>query len=417
MNPRIESLLAQGKTVLYAGMNIADRLAGEMASMLDRSYPQPVWRLVVNGEDMTDGVSSRLMNLTLTDNRGLEADTLDVTLTDHDGALSIPPKGATLEVYLGWHTSELVYKGMFIASEITHQGSPDTLTIRALSADLKESIKQKKERSFDQTTLGDIIQKIALEHQLTAKIHADLASSDIYHLDQNESDISLLTRLAEEFDAAAMIKDDILLFMPIYVHETVSGEPLPTMVITRVLGDNHSYTEDADSISGVRAQFYDVTKKDKVPVLVGSDEDSVREIRYVHRDQKNATDAAMAAYRRARRETAKLSYTLAHGDPLLIPQMPVMVLGIKDSIDATDWTLTNVVHNLDDGGYTCKIECERLLSAVDEITPPITVGEQEKQKSKTDDKTESSAAKNLKSKGGKTRRAAKKRQREKSAKK
>ena len=110
-------------------------------------------------------------------------------------------------------------------------------------------------------------------------------------------------------------------------------------------------------------------------------------------------------------------YALAHGDPLLIPQMPVMVLGIKDSIDATDWTLTNVVHNLDDGGYTCKIECERLLSAVDEITPPITVGEQEKEKSKTDDKTESSAAKNPKSKGGKSRRVAKKRQREKSTKK
>lgn len=417
-NLRIDALKQQGKTVLYAGADFISLAAGNIANALEQSYPQPIWSLTINGKNMTDGIHSRLMSLTLTDNRGLEADTLEVSLSDHDGVLEIPLKGALIELHLGWHTTSMVYKGAFIVNEITHQGAPDTLSIRAMSADLKETIRQKKERSFEKTTLDKIVNKIAGEHKLTAKIHPELAKKDIYHLDQNESDISLLTRLAEEFDATAMIKDDILLMMPLGVHESVSGEPLPTMIITRGLGDRHSYTENADSISGVRAHFYDVAKKDKVPVLVGTEDDSVREIRYVHRDKKSAIEAAMAAYKRARRDTAKLSYTLAHGDPLLMPQMPVIVLGIKDSIDATDWTLTNVVHQLDESGYTCNIECERLLSETDETNPPIIIGEQNKNEKDKDEKsTKSNKPKNPKSKDGQKAREQKKQQQAKTTKK
>lgn len=415
---RIDTLISQGKTVLHAGADFATLAAGNMSDMLEKSYPQPIWSLIVNEQDMTDGVHSRLMSLTLTDNRGLEADTLEVTLSDHDGALEIPLKGALIELHLGFHTESLVHKGSFIVNEITHQGTPDVLTIRAMSADLKEAIRQKKERSFDNTTLEKIVNKIAHEHGLTAKIHPELAKKDIYHLDQNESDISLLTRLAEELDAVAMVKDDILLMMPLGVHESVSGEPLPTMLITRTLGDRHSYSENADSISGVRAYFYDVAKKDKVPVLVGTEDDSVREIRYVHRDKKSAIEAAMAAYKRARRDTAKLSYTLAHGDPLLMPQMPVMVVGIKDSIDAKDWTLTNVVHQLDESGYTCNIECERLLTEPDEKKPPVVVGEKAKKgKPKNPSAKKPTKSKNPKSKDGQKAREQKKQQQAKATKK
>ncbi|WP_323842934.1 DNA primase [Moraxella sp. Pampa] len=405
-HPRIDALKQQGKTVLQARADFAVL----STDTPEHDYPRPIWSLIINGQNMTDGIHSRLVSLTLTDNRGLEADTLEFGLSDHDGAIQIPLKGAFIELYLGHHATSLVYKGAFIVNEITHEGTPDMLIIRAMSADLKQTIRQKKERSFQKTTLGSIIKKIAHEHGLTAKIHPQLAGKDIYHLDQNESDISLLTRLAEELDAVAMIKDDILLMMPLGVHESVSGEPLPTMIITRSLGDRHRYTENADSISGVRAYFYDVAKNQKVPVLVGTEDDSVREIRYVHRDQKSATTAAIAAYRRARRDTARLSYTLAHGDPLLMPQMPVIVIGLKDSIDAQDWTLTNVVHQLDDAGYTCDIECERLLSKSDETTPPITVGDKDKKNKKPKKPKSSKTSKNPKSKDARQARTAKKQQ-------
>lgn len=388
---KLTALQAQGRTIIFAGASFANAAWVQLKDELEKAYPQPIWELTVNGVDISHGVANRLMSLTLSDNRGLEADTLEVQLSDHDGRLAIPPKGAVIELSLGYHTTGLVYKGAFIVNEITHEGSPDTLSITAMSADLKDTLKAKKERSFDQTTLGQIIEQIAIAHGLTAHIHQELATKEIYHLDQNESDINLLTRLADEFDAAATIKDDILLFTPIGKHTTVNGQDLPHLLITRELGDSHQYSETADIVSGVRTYFYDTTKKDKVQVLAGNEDENVKEIRYVHRDEASATATAIAAYRKAQRAIAHLSYKLALGQPELIPEMPVMVYGIKDGIDRMDWTLTNIKHTLDDNGYTTSIELERTLGEPSEITPPIRVGEpEEKTVSKADatDKTE-----------------------------
>ena len=421
---RIARLQAQGKTILFAGMAFSEKAYKNFKDKLDNNYPQPIWELTVNGVDISHGVANRLMSLTLNDNRGLEADTLEVELSDHDGKLAIPPKGAVLELSLGWHTTGLVYKGAYIVNEITHQGAPDTLSITAMSADLKDTLKAKKERSFDQTTLGKIIDQIAIEHKLIAKVHTELADKDIYHIDQNESDINLLTRLADEFDAAASIKDDYLLFTPIGKHSTASGQDLPYLLVTRDLGDSHSYSETADIVSGVRTYFYDTNKKDKVQILAGNEDENVKEIRYVHRDEKSATDTAIAVYRKAQRAVAHLSYKLAMGQPELIPEMPVMVYGIKDSIDRMDWTLTNIKHTLDGNGYTCQLELERTLGEPSEITPPIRVGEpEEKTADKADatDKTEKTENSDKadkptdqtakRSKAGKQYRAAKKRKR------
>lgn len=43
-------------------------------------HPAPDYRLVVNGIDITPRIRGCLVELTITDNRHLEADTLDLTL-------------------------------------------------------------------------------------------------------------------------------------------------------------------------------------------------------------------------------------------------------------------------------------------------------------------------------------------------
>ncbi|CAM3059731.1 hypothetical protein PSAE105876_18835 [Pseudomonas aeruginosa] len=47
----------------------------------------------------------------------LEADQLSVTLSDHDGLLAIPPRGAMLHLWLGWSNSGLVDKGPYTIDE------------------------------------------------------------------------------------------------------------------------------------------------------------------------------------------------------------------------------------------------------------------------------------------------------------
>lgn len=65
-------------------------------------YPTPIFRVEVDGVDISPQMVTRLMSLTVKDNRGLVVDTVDIELSDADGMLSIPPKGAKIQVWLGW---------------------------------------------------------------------------------------------------------------------------------------------------------------------------------------------------------------------------------------------------------------------------------------------------------------------------
>lgn len=90
----------------------------------------PAFMLTLDGDDITQNFSDRLISLTMTDNRGFEADQLDIELDDTDGLIELPPRGAKLTLWLGWQGSALLNKGSFTVDEIEHRGAPDTLTIR-----------------------------------------------------------------------------------------------------------------------------------------------------------------------------------------------------------------------------------------------------------------------------------------------
>ncbi|MBX9474127.1 phage late control D family protein, partial [Yersinia enterocolitica] len=106
-----------------------------MDSRLNNGHNAPDYAISVDGIDKSGGIKKRLMSLTLTDNRGFEADQLDIELDDSDGQLVLPRRGAKIAVALGWQGAALIDKGIFTVDEIEHSGAPDKLTIRARSAD------------------------------------------------------------------------------------------------------------------------------------------------------------------------------------------------------------------------------------------------------------------------------------------
>ena len=179
-------------------------------------YPIPAWRVVLDGNDLTDRIAPRLIDLTLTECRGGEADQLDLRIHDHDGRMALPRRGVTLTVAIGWRDTGLVDKGTFRVDEVEHSGAPDIITIRARSADLTQKIRTRRERSWHDVTLGKVLRGLAGEHGLKAQIDAKLADIAIPHLDQTgESDVHLLQRLGKQYDAVATVKNGTLLFAPI----------------------------------------------------------------------------------------------------------------------------------------------------------------------------------------------------------
>ncbi|MCT9416988.1 DNA primase [Acinetobacter baumannii] len=336
----------------------------------ETEYPFPIYRLEVDGNDISPLVVDRLISLNIKDNRGLVVDSVDIELDDSDGQLEIPPEGAIIQVWIGWSNTGLVDKGKYKVESVTHRGAPDVLSISAFSNDISEGLKQKRERSFSNKTIQVIFETVGAEYALKTIVHDTLANRVISYIAQNESDANLITRIADEHDAIATVKNGHLILLPRGASQTVSGLPLPTAQIFRSDGDGHNYTTGTgtDRITGVKAFYYDAGKSKKLYVVIGDNEENLKEIRYVHRDKKTAELAAQAEFNRCKRASQKLSYTFAFGQPELIPEQEFVFTGLKPQIDDIVWLGTNVTHNLTDSGFTTSVELEVQLPNADDVS-------------------------------------------------
>lgn len=70
--------------------------------------------------DELDDLNRRVMSLSMTDNRGFEADQVFISVDDTDGEVQLPKRGTKLAVSMGWKGEALIYKGLYIVDEISH---------------------------------------------------------------------------------------------------------------------------------------------------------------------------------------------------------------------------------------------------------------------------------------------------------
>lgn len=368
---------------------------GTGAGLSSADHPAPAYQLLIDGTDVSATIRPRLMSLNITDNRGFEADTIDIELDDSDGRLAMPRRGARMRVMIGWQGQPLVDKGDYTIDEVEHTGAPDRLTIRGKSADLRGNLNKLRQTSYHQQTVGSIVDAIAQRHSLIPACAERFKGMQIDHIDQqNESDPAFITRLAGQCGALTSIKSGRLLFIGQGKGLTASGKPLPSVIITRQDGDQHRFAvADRDAYTGVSANWHDpktattegsTTKrkrktkqepalpsdttidKEGRELLVG-DSENVKVLRHIYANKTNALRAARAEWDRLQRGVAEFEITLATGRPELYPEQPTAVRGFKPQIDEADWVLTKVSHSLTNSGYTNAISLEVAIADLPEV--------------------------------------------------
>ena len=392
-----------------AAAKIFDEVSGKNASHLT-----PQAELTIDGRRFGTQAMSRIISISLTDKRGFEADELTIELDDHDGTIAIPKTGSKITLKLGYQETGLVEKGEYLVSEFTASGSPDILSITARAADLAEALAEQVEKSWHKQTLYQIIETIAKKHKYEYIISKDYQNQKIDHIDQtNESDASFMSRLAEQYDAIATVKNGKLLFIP--------------------AGESHSFTySSSNSYQAVRAYYTDKKTGQKKEVLVNKDNaypnkktvsqtkiikgkaikgktqkgkatkgktvkgkkgrqyatkkvtttktvidnrkvntegQKIKTLRHLYATENGAWSGARGAFKKIQRGVAEFSITLAVGRPDLYPETPAVVKGFKPEIDAEAWLITEVSHKIDSGGYTAGIQFEA------RIVPDITLYE------------------------------------------
>lgn len=384
-----------------AAAKIFDEVSGQNARHLT-----PQAELTIDGRRFGTQAMSRIISISLTDKRGFEADELTIELDDHDGTIAIPKTGSKITLKLGYAETGLVEKGEYLVSEFTASGSPDRLSITARAADLAEALAEQVEKSWHKQTLYQIIETIAKKHKYDYLISKDYQNTKIEHIDQtNESDASFMSRLAEQYDAIATVKNGKLLFIPAGESQTASGQPILPTTITRASGDSHSFTySSSNSYQAVRAYYTDKKTGQKKEVIVNKDNaypnkkttqqtktvkgktfkakkkendnqkvntegQKIKTLRHLYATESGAWSGARGAFKKIQRGVAEFSITLAVGRPDLYPETPAVVKGFKPEIDAEAWLITEVSHKIDSGGYTASIQFEA------RIIPDITLYE------------------------------------------
>lgn len=363
----------------------------------------PAYMLSVNSKDITGNISDRLKSLTLTDNRGFEADQLDIELDDADGRVELPLRGAVLSLSLGWKGFALTDKGSYTVDEVEHRGAPDTVTVRARSADFRGSLNSRREQSWHDTTLGAIVAAIAARNKLGASVAPELAGIKIPHVDQSqESDVKFLTRLAERNGGEVSVKAGKLLLLKGGRGVTASGKAIPVVTISRSDGDRHQFSiADRGAYTGVTAKWlhtkdpkpqaekvklkrkkkeqktsataHPKAKPVKVPKVPEAREgeymagtsDNVFALTTIFATKAQALRAAQAKWDKLQRGVAEFSISLATGRADIYPETPVRVTGFKRVIDEQAWIITKVTHALSNSGYTTALELEVKLSDVE----------------------------------------------------
>jgi phage protein D len=324
----------------------------------------PVCLIHADNKPLNEHISSRILSVTVTDNRANEADELSIVLDDSDGALQLPKRGVRLNCLMGFKGEGLHDKGDFIVDETEWSGTPDQITIKASSANFKSNIKEAKSKSYHRKTFGEIATGIAQNHKLTLVMTPALKAITLSHIDQtNESDLNLLQRLAKQNGAEMAVKKDRLLIFTAGSAKTASGKNLPTITLTRNSGDQFRYSEqDRESDhTGVSASYQD-TGKAKREKVVNGEKGKVKHLKGTFANKAEAERASAAKMAEIKRQMAKFSLRLAQGMPEISTESPVRLEGFKSEVDKLKWIVEKAVHQFERGsGFITELNLESNL--------------------------------------------------------
>lgn len=322
---------------------------------------KPDWRITLEGKEVDP---QRLVELSTTDNRGLEIDQLVATFSDQDGLLALPQKGVELALFLGYlGDGELIDRGTFIVDAVRHTGPPDQVNITAKSARVSKKngrdnvetevgegpkLKMGRERSWVDITLGAMLRQIAEPYGLEVRVSKALEEHYFKQIDQTESDQHFLSRIAQDLDAVATVKAGRLLFLQAGKAENADGQQIERITIERRDGDTHEYeAADKGRWTGCSAHWHDMATGKRNRVDVGKD-GYRRQLPRTYPSEAEAQRAAQSEYQRLSRGLATIRLSIADADPALFAETPATLSGWnKPEIDHDRWVITRVTLALD----------------------------------------------------------------------
>jgi len=297
------------------------------------------FKIVANNKDVTETIQKNLISLSLIDEIGISADEVTIKVRND---FKRPNYGDELKVWI-----QDKYYGIYIIQTTTRTQSD--LTIKATATNFTNSLKKKKNRSFENIKVCEIIAKIAVENNLQYKCDIDFTFKHLAQTD--ESDLNLLVRLAKQLNAQFNIKNNKIIF----IKTKQENENLPKFTIDIKEVINYSIKHNAKTIyNSVRVTYHDTKENKQKEVIYGNGEPQ-----FIIQDSfKNEAEAY---------KTAKSYYEMLNKGSITgnvsIPGKEIRAGGILTLTgfgkDDGEYSIKRVTHNLSSSGYINRVEFEK----------------------------------------------------------
>jgi phage protein D len=234
-----------------------------------------------------------------------------------------------------------------------------TITSTAAPFDKADKTEFKKRRDYTwyNTSLGDVVKVIAMRHGFSPRISADLRALPILHQDQaQETDITFLNRIAGYHDAVCKVVDNLLVFAKRGEVKSISGKPIKSITISHPLDNspsNPSYITATVSASdkaqhkGIKANWYEEKTAKTHAESKGSA--PFQQLEKTYESKQSAQNAITAKQRKMVRQGDKLSMTCP-GDTRLLAESLLTLERFPMQQIRDQWSIDKVSHQYN-GGY------------------------------------------------------------------
>jgi uncharacterized protein len=327
---------------------------------------RPLVQVTINGIPLSGFVFSQLSSVRVSDTAGFISDTAEITFanTSPISRFAMPEPGAEVEIALGY-LGAFLRMGLYIADEVEESSPPRMITAvcRAKAQGETQSgfapINQQKSRSWPAgMTLKSIVTTIAGDNGLEPAVTEAAGSIVPGHIDQlDESDLSVLTRIAVLHDLVAKPAGGVLFVGRRAEGVKASGQPTPIVTLLEADVSRWSMRRGLSDATGtIIATYRDLDNAEDVEVKIG-DAEPVRRLRQRFRSEEEARAVAVAESRRASRAKETLDLELP-GNPKIAAEGRILPIGFSSAASG-EWIVKTATHEVSEAGYRTMAQCER----------------------------------------------------------
>jgi len=300
----------------------------------------PIYVLVVNGQDITNKLYENSAKMTYVDMDRESSDTLTIQVA---GEWDIVPFTDRCTLWIGYTSTNVWECGTFEVQSVTIE--PFATTIQATATSFNNRIKEKRDKTYKETNIKDIVSTIAERHGLEIKCNI---SESVKYLEQShESDMHLLTRLSYNYGAIFKIKQDTLVF---WERKSTKQHTIEVSECS-----NYSVTFQNRSKYGMAAVEYRDTKENRVITVTVGSEKPVLKIKEYFENREEAKRVAQKRLDEANRGTVTGSLTTYGTD--IVAGNRVIINGER-RLEGYEFTIKKVTHTIDGGGFKTSLEFE-----------------------------------------------------------